>query len=115
MTNPHQTLGGMGPTAARTDRSATTTDQQGRGHYNVAVGVGGGQREGKSGPILVVAGVGMHARSSMVNRRVWGVRVWGVRRSAWCGVAVKFGASKRDQGASDQRDYASDLVICTLA
>ena len=32
------------------------------------------------------------------------------------GVAVKFGApSKRDQGASDQRDYASDLVICTLA
>ena len=62
--------GGMGPTAARTHRSATTTDQQGRGHYNVAVGVGGGQREGKSGPILVVAGVGMHARSSVVNRRV---------------------------------------------
>lgn len=50
---------------ARTHRSATATDQQGRGDEKVAVGMCSGRREGKSGPILVVAGVGMSSKQAM--------------------------------------------------
>ena len=30
------------------------------------------------------------------------------------GVAVTFGGQQRDQGANEQRDYASEQLICTL-
>jgi hypothetical protein len=69
---------------ARTHRSATATDKQSQGDDNVAVGMGGGQREGKSDLILVVARVGMCVtlwRNGTVRRRV-------SRRSAWRTVAA---------------------------